>query len=460
MSEKTQDKTSRKFHDLTEGSIIPTVLQFTWPLLVGNLFQQLYNTADSIIVGNYVGAGALAAIGVFTPIYNLLLALFQGISIGATVIVSQSYGAHDNERLNKGVYISIIMTVIVGVIIAVAGVLICSPLLNLINTPADIFDMAASYARIMFAGVIGILMYNILCGILRGMGDSIKPLLFLIISSIINVVLDYIFVVSFGWGIEGAAYATLIAQFLSAAVAFIYLIRSQDHYGLQLKGQKADWSQARVLMGIGIPAGMQSMLFNIGFLLQQNLVNSFGSTIVAAYAVFIRVDSFVQMPMSSFSNALTTFVGQNVGARKIRRATDGIRKVFWLSQILDVILAVVIYFAGAHVLKLFTNDTEVIKAGMEILHIFCFGYVVLNPYVILCGAVRGFGDSIAPLAASFTCNITLRVLMAYLFVYLTHDFRAIFVAVCCAWALGSLFMLIYYHKGLWRRRLHYLDDME
>ena len=398
-------------------------------------------------------AGALAAIGVYTPIYNLLLGLFQGIATGATVVVSQSYGAHDRQRLNKSVYISIVLTIIVGLLIAGIGVLISGPLLHLINTPEEIFPMAASYARIMFTGVISVLMYNILCGILRGMGDSIKPLLFLVISSVINVVLDYLFVVILNWGIEGAAYATLIAQTFSAIVAFIYLLRSQEKYGLELRGQRADWKQARRLLGIGIPTGMQSVLFNVGFLLQQNLVNSFGATIVAAYAIFIRIDSFVQLPMSSFSTALTTFVGQNVGAHKTERAADGIRKVFWLSQALDMLLAGVVYFTGDNMMRWFTSESDVIAAGVEILHILCFGYIVLNAYVIFSGAVRGVGDTVAPLMASFTCNITLRVLMAYLLVHFTHSYHSIFHAIVIAWGASSLFMFTYYKKGAWRRKI-------
>lgn len=460
MDSEIKEKSSRKTYDLTQGSIIPVLLQFAWPLLVGNIFQQLYNTADSIIVGNYVGAQALAAIGVYTPIYNLLLGLFQGIATGATVVVSQSYGAKNSVRLNKSIYISIVLTVIVGLVIAGIGLLINKPLLHLINTPEDIFQMAATYARIMFLGVLAVLMYNILCGILRGMGDSVKPLLFLVISCVLNVFLDYLFVVTFKWGIEGAAYATLIAQAMSAIVAFIYLLKSQDKYGVDLHGQKPDWGEAKQLLAIGIPTGMQSVLFNVGFLMQQNLVNSFGSTVVAAYAVFARVDSFVQMPMSSFSTALTAFVGQNVGAHKLKRAMEGIRKVFWLSQIMDIVLSGILLLTGAYVLRLFTGDTEVIRTGVEILRIFCIGYIVLTPYIIYSGAVRGVGDTLAPLLASFSCNVILRVAMAYLFVHFTHDYHSIFVAVACAWLLCSTFMLVYYHKGVWRRKIHGFYDME
>ncbi len=338
MENEIEEKKQEKTYDLTSGAIIPSLLQFAWPLFIGNIFQQLYNTVDSIIVGNFVGANALAAIGVYTPIYNLLLGLFQGIATGATVVVSHAYGAKDQDRLNKTVFVSIVMTVLVGIVISVLGLAVCEPLLRLINTPEEIFTMSVSYANIMFAGVLTVLMYNILCGVLRGMGDSFWPLIFLIISSVINVVLDYIFVVNFGWGLEGAAYATIIAQTVSALVSFIYLLKCQKKYGLSLKMQKPDLGQAKAMLGIGIPTGLQTALFNVGFLVLQNLVNSFGSTVVAAYSIVSRVDSFAMLPMNSFSIALTTFVGQNVGAKKLDRALKGIKKVFWLSQAIDCVM--------------------------------------------------------------------------------------------------------------------------
>lgn len=453
MEIKTEDKKQEQSHDLTSGAIIPSLLQFAWPLFIGNIFQQLYNTVDSIIVGNFVGANALAAIGVYTPIYNLLLGLFQGIATGATVVVSHAYGAKDQDKLNKTVYVSIVLTIVVGIVISVLGLLVCDPLLRLINTPADIFTMSVSYANIMFAGVLTVLMYNILCGVLRGMGDSFWPLIFLIISSVINVVLDYIFVVDFGWGLEGAAYATIIAQTVSALVSFIYLLKTQNKYGLSLKMQKPDMEQAKAMLNIGIPTGLQTALFNVGFLVLQNLVNSFGSTVVAAYSIVTRVDSFAMLPMNSFSIALTTFVGQNVGAKKLNRALKGIKKVFWLSQAIDCLMVGLLYIFVADVMKWFTNDTAVIETGIQIIRIFCIGYIICNALIILGGAVRGFGDTMATLIASFTCNVVFRVVLAYVFVRFTHDYRMIFVAIDCAWTAYSIFMIVYYKKGVWRKKL-------
>ncbi len=313
--------------------------------------------------------------------------------------------------------------------------------------------MSVSYANIMFAGVLTVLMYNILCGVLRGMGDSFWPLIFLIISSVINVVLDYIFVVNFGWGLEGAAYATIIAQTVSALVSFIYLIKTQNKYGLSLEMQKPDMGQAKAMLGIGIPTGLQTALFNVGFLVLQNLVNSFGATVVAAYSIVTRIDSFAMLPMNSFSIALTTFVGQNVGAKKLNRALKGIKKVFWLSQVIDCIMVGLLYIFVADVIKWFTNDTAVIETGIQIIRIFCIGYIICNALIILGGAVRGFGDTMATLIASFTCNVVFRVVLAYIFVHFTHDYRMIFVAIDCAWTAYSVFMIIYYKKGVWRKKL-------
>lgn len=453
MEIETEEKKQGKSYDLTSGAIIPSLLQFAWPLFIGNIFQQLYNTVDSIIVGNFVGANALAAIGVYTPIYKLLLGLFLGIATGATVVVSHAYGAKDQDRLNKTVYVSIVLTIVVGIVISVIGLLVCEPLLRLINTPAEIFTMSVSYANIMFAGVLTVLMYNILCAVLRGMGDSFWPLIFLIISSVINIVLDYIFVVNFDWGLEGAAYATIIAQTVSALASFIYLIKTQNKYGLSLKMQKPDWGQAKAMLGIGIPTSLQTVLFNVSFLALQNLVNSFGATVVAAYSIVTRVGSFTMLPMNSFAIALTTFVGQNVGAKKLERALKGIKKVFWLSQAIDCLMVALLYIFVADVIKWFTNDTAVIETGIQITRISGIGYIICNALIILSGAVRGFGDTMATLIASFTCSVVFRVVLAYAFVRFTHDYRMIFVAIDCAWTAYSVFIIVYYKKGVWRKKL-------
>lgn len=439
--------------DMTEGNIIRQLLLFSWPLFVGNIFQQLYNTVDSIIVGNFIGSNALAAVGVYSPMNNLLIGLFAGISTGATVIVSQSCGSKDNDKLNKSILVSIWLTVFSGILFTGIGLLLIKWLLQIIHTPAEIFDMALTYSRVMFLGIISVFFYNILCGILRGMGDSVIPLLILIVSNIVNGIFLYIFVVVLEFGIKGAAYATLLAQTTAAVVTFIYLVLSQKKYDINLSGFKPDWSIAKELVSIGLPAGLQSAIFSVGFLLQQNLINSFGSILIASYTIVTRVDQFVMMPMNSFATAITTFVGQNIGALKIQRTQNGINKTLILSQCTTISLVALLFIFGDNVMSWFTQNIDVVKTGTSILRTLSAGYILVNTYVILSGAVRGAGDSVAPLMASFFCNVILRVSSAYLIVKLTGNSRLIFVCIASCWALASLFMIVYYKKGIWRKKI-------
>ncbi len=448
-----QKQTHTARFDMTEGSIIRQLLLFSWPLFVGNIFQQLYNTVDSIIVGNFIGSNALAAVGVYSPMNNLLIGLFTGISTGATVIVSQSCGSKNNEKLNKSILVSIWLTVISGVLFTGIGLFIIKWLLQMIHTPAEIFDMALTYSRVMFLGIISVFFYNILCGILRGMGDSIIPLVILIVSNIINGIFLYIFVVILKFGIKGAAYATLLAQTTAAVVTFIYLILSQKKYDINLSGIKPDWSIGKELISIGLPAGLQSAIFSVGFLLQQNLINSFGSVLIASYTIVTRVDQFVMMPMNSFATAITTFVGQNIGALKIQRTQSGIKKTLILSQFTTIGLVALLFVFGDNVMSWFTKDIDVVKTGTNILRTLSAGYILVNTYVILSGAVRGAGDSVAPLMASFFCNVILRVSSAYLIVKLTGNSRLIFVCIASCWTLASIFMIVYYKKGIWRKKI-------
>jgi putative MATE family efflux protein len=439
--------------DMTEGNIIKQLLIFSWPLLVGNIFQQLYNTVNAIILGNYIGSEALASVGVFNPINNLLLGLFTGISTGATVMVSQSFGAKNKQRLNQSVLVSIYLSIIGGILIGIIGVIVSKPLLQLIGTPDVIFPMALSYAQMMFVGMISMFFYNILAGVLRGMGDSVVPLLFLIFSNLVNGAALYFFVVVRDGGIRSAAYSTIIAEATAGILTFIYLMRTQDKYGISIKGLKPDWSYAKELFRIGLPAGLQTSIFSVGFMLQQNLINQFGEVLIAAYTVVTRVDPFVTLPLNSFSIALTTFVGQNIGANKLERTEEGIKKTVILSQIIAFLLSLVLFIFGDKILALFSKDLAVVTTGTMILRTLSIGYVLVNNYFVLSGAVRGAGDSVAPLMASMICNVVIRVSLAYLLVYLTGDFRMIFVTIVIAWTLATIFMSVYYRKGMWKKKI-------
>ena len=448
-------------HSMLEGvplRHISVIWEFMIPLFIGNIFQQLYNTVNAIILGNRVGSEALAAIGVFNPINNLLIGLFTGISTGATVVVSQSFGANDRQRLNQSVLISLFLTLAGGIVTTLIGILISRPLLSWIGTPEDIFDLAALYTRIMFIGLLPMFLFNILSGILRGIGDSFFPVVYLIISNLVNIGLLFLFVFGRGLGIDGAAWATVCAQTVAAVLTLVHLILKQRQYNIDLKGQRLNWALGKRIFDIGFPAGMQTSIFSIGFLLQQNLINSFGSTVIAAYSAVTRMDQFVMLPMNSFAIAITTFVGQNIGARKLARAQQGIRETLWLSQGVTLVLATLIFFFGDNLMFLFTKDADVMRIGSEILRILSVGYVLVNTYVVLSGAVRGMGDSVAPLMASFTCNVIIRVSLAYTLVSFYRDYRMVFLSIAIAWTLCSAFVAVYYRMGFWRRFLRFQPD--
>lgn len=439
--------------DMTEGNIIKQLLIFSWPLLVGNIFQQLYNTVNAVILGNYIGSEALASIGVFVPMNNLLLGLFTGISTGATVMVSHSYGAKNQEKLNQSVLVSIYLSIVGGIIIGGLGILLSNPLLKLIGTPEVIFDMALGYSQMMFVGMISMFFYNILAGVLRGMGDSMMPLLFLILSNLLNAGALYFFVVIRGGGIRSAAYSTIIAEATAGISTYIYLRLSQEKYGISIKGLKPDWSIAKEIFRIGLPAGLQTSIFSVGFMLQQNLINRFGEIVIASYTLVTRIDPFVMLPMNSFAIALTTFVGQNIGARKLSRMEEAVKKTVILSQTLTIFLAAILFIFGDTILAMFTKDLAVVSTGTMIMRTLSIGYILVNNYIILSGAVRGVGDSVAPLMASFTCNVLIRVSLAYFLVHLTGNYRMIFVTIVIAWTLATIYMSVYYYRGFWKKKI-------
>ncbi len=445
-------------HSMAEGAPLRHILNFCLPLIVGNVFQQLYNTVNAIILGNRVGSEALAAIGVYNPINNLLIGLFTGISTGATVVVSQNFGAGDRKKLNESILISLVLTVSGGIFATIFGALFSKTLLIWTGTPDNIMEMATTYTRIMFMGLLPMFLFNILSGIFRGIGDSFSPVVYLIISNVINIGLLILFVFGLKMGIEGAAWATVSAQLIAAVTTFIHLAVKQKDYDIRLRGYRLNWALGRRILEIGMPAGLQTSIFSVGFLLQQNLINQFGSTVIAAYSAVTRMDQFVMLPMNSFAIAITTFVGQNIGAKRLDRAKHGIKMTLILSQGVTLVLALLIFFFGDNLMYMFTGDQEVIQVGLEILRVLSIGYVLVNTYTVLSGAVRGMGDSVAPLMASFTCNVIIRVSMAYTLVRIHQDYRMVFLSIVIAWTLCSVFVGAYYKMGFWRRFLRFRAD--
>lgn len=445
--------------DMTTGLPVTRLIQFSVPLLIGNLAQQLYNTVDSIVVGTYIGDGALAAVGASGPIVNLLLVLFMGISAGASIMAAQYYGARERDMLSKTVGTTITLTVFSSIFIMVIGPLLSRPFMQLLKTPEDIFEMSCTYLVIYFLGILGIAFYNIIAGVLRGMGDSIMPLIFLLAACGINIVLDILFVAQFRWGVAGVAWATVISQFISAVLCLIRLLRMKSvvHIGwATLKPEKVLTLQ---LTRLGLPSGITQAIFSMAALVVQSLTNSFGTVVIACSTVVMRVDGFAMMPNFTFGTAMTTYSGQNIGAGKIDRVEEGTKEGMRLGIIVSIVLVAAILLFGRSLMSLFTNTQEVISLGMHMMTILAAGYVAMAVTQILSGVMRGAGDTITPMWISILTTVVIRVPIAYGIAYFTKSPElpngtpdALFISLLVSWVMGAVITFLCYKRGKWRDR--------
>ena len=382
-----------KAADMTEGSIWKHLLQFALPMLAGLLFQQLYNTVDTIIVGQFVGKEALAAVGSTSSIINTLVGFAVGLASGGTVIISQRYGAHDNEALGKAVHTSIALILIVSVVLSVVGVLIVTPLLNMMSTPADVFDEAYTYLVIYFGGMLGLLVYNMGSGILRAVGDSTRPLYFLVFSAVVNTVLDLLFVVVFKMGVAGVAWATVIAQALSAALVLWVLTRDHAPYGIRWKELRLDKEMVRQVCGMGIPAGVQQAIISFSNVFVQAHINAFGSACMAGWSAYSKLDVFLSVPIQALSLAATTMVGQNVGAKKMDRVRSGVKQAQLLGAAVTLVLAVGMVIFAPQLLRMFSTEADVLEFGVWFVRIISPFYILTCFTQSFAGSLRGVGKS-------------------------------------------------------------------
>ena len=329
--------------DMTSGSIVRHLIMFTIPLLFGNLFQQLYNTVDSLVVGNFVGSEALAAVGSTTSIVNMLVLFFNGVSIGAGVVISRYFGSHNDEKLHLAVETTIAVTFICGVILTGIGIYIAPFMLELMDTPDDVLPLSSEYLQIYFGGISGLLVYNMGSGILRSVGDTRRPLLFLGFSSIMNIILDLWFVISFHMGVAGVAWATIISQFASAALVLLVLTKSTENYRLVWKDLRIEKKILKQILMIGLPSGLQQSITAFSNAYVQSYINYFGSSCMAGWSCYTKIDQFVMLPMQSIGQAATTFVGQNLGARDVKRARKGTNVALGLSTIISLTMAAILW---------------------------------------------------------------------------------------------------------------------
>jgi len=436
--------------DMTQGKILKPLLFFALPMLLGNVFQQLYNTVDSIVVGQYVGGEALAAVGTSFPVIFLLISLFMGIAMGGSVMVSQYFGAKDFVQLKKTIRTSITLTLLVGVFSAVLGLLISNPILQLLNTPADVFDMAYEYVMIIFLGVPASLMYNIISGILRGLGDSKWPLVFLIVASVTNVVLDLLFVVAFGWGIAGVAWATIISQFCSAVLSFIKLQRMEEYARMKRGDLRIDRDIVKQLIRLGLPSGLQDTAFSVGMMIIQSFTNTFGYAVMAAGNAVMKVDGFAVMPMSSVSMATTTFIGQNVGAGKTDRVKKGAKVAMLLIIAIGGTLSALVVIFGPALMRLFTSDPKVLEVGGVALRILGPFYWLLGMSFLLGGILRGAGDALFPAIVSLSTMVLVRIPLAYFLAVRTGDYRGLYFSMISGFTIGAVASFLRFVSGKWK----------
>lgn len=445
--------------DMTVGTPWKSIVAFSIPMLIGNIAQQLYNTVDSIVVGRYVGDNALAAVGSASPLLNLLLVLFIGISVGAGIMVSQYFGAKLREELSRTIGCCITLTALASVLIMVCTPPLLRPMLKMLNTPDSIIDWCNSYLTIMMIGIAGMAYYNILSGILRGMGDSVSALVYLLVATVLNIVLDLLFVAAFDMGVSGVALATVIAQAVSAVLCLFKLMRMSDTFDFGLSYLKLKKKYAFTIVRLGLPSGMTQAILSSAMIIVQSLTNSFGEMLIAANVIIMRVDGFAMMPNFSFGTAMTTYAGQNVGAGKYDRVTKGAKQGTAIAMGVSTLITLVILIFGKYLMGIFTETAELVDLSMRMMRILAVGYIAMAVTQSLSGVMRGAGDTMTPMWISLTTTIVIRVPLAYGISYLTRTAElpygrkeCIFISLLVSWLMGAILTTIFYRKGKWKEK--------
>ena len=446
--------------DMTQGSPAKRILEFSIPMLIGNIAQQLYNTADSVIVGIYVGDNALAAVGSAMPILNLLLSLFVGISTGAGIVVSQSYGAKDRDGLTKAIGNCLTLSFIASIAIMVIGPAITMPMLKMLGTPESIIYWCSDYLKIQFFGILGFFFYNMLCGILRGLGDSVSALGFLLVAAALNVVLDIYFVASLDMGVAGVALATVIAQFISAILCYIKLNRMSEHFDLGVKTLKLIPSVAGRIMKIGIPSGITMAIMATAGMVVLNLTNAMGEMVIACNVIVMRVDGFAMMPNMTFGQAMSVYTGQNFGAGKYDRVGLGIRQGGIIAFLTSCAITLILLFCSPILFGFFTDTPELIDLATRMIRLMAVGYICISITQVTGGVMRGCGYTVGPMWVSIIQTIIIRVPVAYLIAYLTRSAEyphgnpvALFGSMMISWTLGMIISVIVFKFGKWRKAI-------
>lgn len=437
--------------DLSVGNESRLIFQFATPMLLGNMFQQLYNVVDSIIVGNYIGKEALAAVGASFPIIFTLISFIIGIAIGSTVIISQYFGAKDYEKVKRAIDTLYIFIFFASLLVSFLGIYFSTDIFRLLRMPADVIPQADNYLDIYLSGLVLFFGFNATSAILRGLGDSKTPLYFMIIATIMNIGFDLLFVVVFGWGIEGAAFATIVAQGGAFLTAILYLNRYHEIINLSWRKMVFDRELFKANIRIGIPIGLQQSFVALSMMVMYWLVNPFGTNAVAAYSVVFRIDSFAAMPAMNFAAALSTFVGQNLGARKPERVRTGLISTIVMTSAFAITITALALFMATPLMRLFTSDEEVIRIGTEYLYIISPFYVVFTAMFTIGGVMRGAGDTLIPMLITFIALWVVRIPLCY-FLSEHLGVTGIWWGIPGAWLTGALLSFLYYLTGRWKSK--------
>ena len=447
--------------DMTQGAPWKRIAEFAFPMLLGNFAQQLYNTADSVIVGEYVGDNALAAVGSAMPILNLLLAIFVGVSTGAGIVISQHYGARDREGLSLSVGNCLTLAAIASVLIMLIGPLVTRPFLELLGTPDSIIDWCTGYLNIMFLGILGFFFYNMLSGVLRGLGDSLSALIFLLISAALNVALDLLLVAKFNMGVPGVAIATVIAQVISAVLCYWKLTRMQDVFELAPKYLKLEPSMAMRIIRIGFPSGITQGIMAAAGMVVQTLTNSMGEMFIACNVIVMRVDGFAMLPNLTFGQAMSVYTGQNVGAGKLDRVHQGTKQGSIMALAVSATITGILLLFGRYLFDIFTDTQELIDLAVRMMRVLAVGYICVSVTQVLGGVMRGAGDTMTPMWITLIATIVLRIPTAYTMAALTKSPEypnghpiSIFTSLLVSWSIGMIISIVIFRLGKWKKKMY------
>ncbi|MCQ2555205.1 MAG: MATE family efflux transporter [Clostridia bacterium] len=444
-------KTTAK--DMTSGNIPILLLQFAIPLLIGNLFQMLYNLVDSIVVGNFVGKEALAAVGATTMIVNMFIFFFNGFSVGAGVVISRYFGAKDIDGLHRAIETTMFFTFVFGLFATVVGIILVPQMLIFMKTPLDVMDTATVYLRVYFAGISGLMIYNMGSGILRAVGDTKRPLFFLIFTSIVNVVLDLLFVIAFDLKVAGVALATIIAQFISASLIIMLLVRTKDIYHFSFRELKCEWKILFDIFKIGLPSGIQSVVTSFSNIFVQGYINHFGSACMAGWSCYNKLDSLVFLPIQSISSAATTFVGQNVGAKKIDRVNRGTVQALLIVESVTAVITTFLFIFAEPATRLFIQDTDVIEFGVMFIRTDVMFLLFNCVNHTLAGALRGRGDSTGPMIILLSSFVGVRQIYLYVVThYISNTAKLVGFSYPVGWMVCFVIEITYLYFRWLRKK--------